>query len=247
MNISKKYEILNKNTLEDNYLAVGCFYSLELNDGSVIDCRSRLDIVDKGYYTRDFYKNPPQILFIMKNPGSATPLETFKKQPYSINKAPKLILGTQPIFTNRDSTISIIMSLMSHLGIKHVSIINISDIKLETDIFESVLNKISSNGNIHSIFGNERQFEKEAYFNNLKKDSIIFKAWGHDIVDNEFFGKLVNNCLNSIPKEYKQLGLAGRKFNKFCSPGIHDRNKQKEWLQKACEQIKDIILERELR
>ena len=227
---------VSQQILLERYQVFGCFYRIELMDGSIISCRSDLHIVDIEYFRETKGNSNASLLLIMMNPGKSSPIDKDYSIPiYKRVEAAESILNTPIVPTIADDTQKQIMRVMLNLNLKHVRILNISDIKnTDSNNFKLELEKTHFIDEIHSVFCKEREQELQQVLNSLDTDAVILKAWGKTIIDqSSIFKNLVkNNCIPSLPTNKKQLGLQGKSNLHFSHPlpkGNH--HSQKQWVQ----------------
>ncbi|RGO16718.1 hypothetical protein DXB28_20635 [Bacillus cereus] len=131
------------------------------------------------------------------------------------------------------------MRIMRNMGYTHSRVINISDLRnpISTQ-FKQELKEVHTLGSIHSIFSELRKEELTDVLSNLKDDSIIFKAWGIDIVNKcSTFKNLVNKCIISLQTiNQQQNGLQGKSIYHTRHPlpfPSWSKKLQKTWLISA--------------
>ncbi|NOY21949.1 MAG: DUF1643 domain-containing protein [Acidobacteria bacterium] len=194
--------------LKQQYHCLGHFYRLLLKDGTIIPCRSVLEILKTDKFTvtppKEVEKLCSDALVIMMNPGSSRPFLS------SHNDAlvPAGTIGTigtpQPLVpTVPDTTQYQIMRLMAVQNWYHIRIVNLSDLRnadsngFLKEVFR--LEKISG-GAIHSIFSIERRKEwKNRLSMNL---GPVIAGWGQ----NPRLAELASRCVQSMDK-YRLVGV----------------------------------------
>ncbi|MRS25591.1 hypothetical protein [Bacillus sp. RIT694] len=233
-----EFNWIEEEYLQQKYQVLGSFYNVELSNRT-IKCRNDLHILDKDF--TDYDSNlKPDLLMIMMNPGKSTPADADYIPPcYSTENAPHLIKDTQKVETIPDRTQYQIMRIMWNMGYKHSRVINISDLRNPiSTLFKRDLEQVHVLNSIHSIFSELRREELEGLFSELKDDSVVFKAWGIDIVNKSAtFKNLVNKCIISLQTiNQQQKGLQGPSVYHTRHPlpfPYWSKNRQKIWLTNA--------------
>lgn len=231
-----EFRWIEKEELMQKYKVIGSFYNVLLTPTQTIQCRNSLHIYDKEH--KDIYEteNRPELLVIMMNPGNSEPLDPNYKIPiYTGKNVPNKIRETNNVETVPDPTQYQIMRIMWNMDYSHAQIINISNLRNPiSSNFTKQLNLVHPLNDIHSIFSNKRRHELTDIFLNLRNNTIILKAWGIAIVNNNtYFKGLVETCLHSISTNQKHIGLKGESNLHFRHPLPFPSwipNKQKEWL-----------------
>ena len=182
--------------LKKSYQVSGHFYTVELENKELLDCRSVLEITEKESTPSDINalsnKNPDAI-FIMMNPGSSTPIKcvnnTIARK--DINKLKISLVPTKPDVTQYQ-----VMRVMHYCEWSHVRVLNLSDMRdpksgkfIERFIDIEKRTKFIE----HSIFSDLRYSELKS---KLTKDSNthIICAWG---ISTDF-DPLINRCLQKV-------------------------------------------------
>lgn len=230
-----------KTELTQKYSVFGKFYNVQLteNEDDVIKCRNDLHIFDETFVKKFGTDGKPQLLMIMMNPGTSEPANpNCIISSYKSIDASYLIRKTEMVETIPDNTQYQVMRIMWNMGYTHARVINISDLRNPVSKkFESELKKIHYLDSIHSIFSKKRTEELTEVFSNLKKDSIIFKAWGISIVNNSAsFKELIGQCMLAIPSCQKQLGIEGESNYHYRHPlpfPFWSKKAQEKWLLDA--------------
>lgn len=196
-------EFIPARELKQHFQVFGHFYSVKLDSGERIECRSVLEIAGKHSSGRDaLLDEAPDAIFIMMNPGSSRPLEEVHNliSARSINQLEGSLVPTKP-----DTTQYQVMRVMRHFGWNHVRVLNISDLReAKSNIFVGRFREIEERTAFaaHSLFADERSAELRRKL--IKKpDAPIVCAWGVS-PDLE---PLIERCLMQMNGESGLTGL----------------------------------------
>jgi len=192
------------------YSVYGSFYNIRLNEKESIPCRNVLDIVaDKkegGFLPEvsvpTLYGCLPDAYFCMMNPGSSAPQPTQQEvyggpPEYKLDGTlPQLILGTPMVSARPDNTQFMVMNVMHYVGIHHVRVINLSDIREpKSKEFVEKITKFYTGykHHVHSIFDPLRN-EELRHALGAKKSVPVIAAWGK----NKKYLDLIRLCKTGI-------------------------------------------------
>lgn len=164
---------LKADELKQIYDVFGHFYMLELGRGTLLKCRSVLEIKVKGIDA----KEQADAVFIMMNPGSSRPLEG--KEPLRV--AGVAVTGVPALVaTIPDLTQYQVMRVMRHRGWRYARVLNLSDIRNPKSVAfakEFAEAEQYPNGENHSIFSLGRRLELKQYLKR-KAGAAVIRAWG---------------------------------------------------------------------
>lgn len=226
--------------LKQKYNVFASFYDVRLQNID-IQCRNDLHIFDinSDIDTSNFKEaSIPQLLMIMMNPGKSNPLNLNYTPDCYYESDYHLIRETGYVETVPDKTQFQVMRIMYNMGYSHARVINISDLRNPiSGEFKVELEGIHPLSAIHSLFSEQRRKELDSILSCLDEQSVIFKAWGIDIVNkSSIFKELVGKCLVSLPDSINNLGLQGKSIYHYNhplpSPSWIDKF-QKKWLENA--------------
>ncbi len=217
--------------LKKQFSVSGHFYSVILETGERLECRSDLEIISKDIEPDDeaeLLKNPVDGICIMMNPGSSQPL-TPVDQVVSENKIGSLetfLASTKP-----DTTQYQVMRIMHYCQWKHVRVLNISDLRDPKSInfIKNFQRLEKENGYLeHSIFSEKRNLELQQRLNK-KDEAPIILAWGVS-PDLE---PLITRCLEKINYFPEKIGLLKENTeNKYFHPLPTLQKGKLEWVDK---------------
>lgn len=173
--------------LKKHYDVFGSFYDLQENN-QIIPCRNVLEIVPKGQNlaginVASLYKEEPDAVFIMMNPGSSTPLPNTLALPTHQCTANLSTETLQyPIVTAKpDITQYMVMNVMEMKHWNRVRILNLSDFREPNSkiFFAKIVAFFNNHHNhLHSIFYPARRQELEMALGTKTKPIVV--AWGQD-------------------------------------------------------------------
>jgi len=182
--------------LKKSYQVNGHFYTVELENNELLDCRSVLEITEKESTPSDINalsnKNPDAI-FIMMNPGSSTPIKSVNNT-IARKDINKLIISLVP--TKPDVTQYQVMRVMHYCNWSHVRVLNISDMRdPKSGKFTERFIDIEKRTKFieHSIFSDLRCSELKSKLTKNSNTHIIC-AWG---VSTDL-DPLIKRCLQKV-------------------------------------------------
>ena len=122
-------EFIPAEVLREEFAVLGHFYSVDLQSGDCIECRSVVEIVSPNAAPSNLNSpldSLPDAIFIMMNPGSSTPLgDVDQRVPAEeIGQVAELLVPTRP-----DGTQYQVMRVMHHMGWRQVRVLNLSDLR----------------------------------------------------------------------------------------------------------------------
>lgn len=206
-------EFLPAEKLKRFYQVFGHFYSLELNAGDTVHCRSVLEIVDHSVLATAelaaVATRAPDAIFVMMNPGSSRPLAGDEE---CLAEAAIAELGIELVPTKPDTTQYQVMRVMHYAGWKHVRVLNLSDLRdPDSSRFADFYPELEQKGcTVHSVFADARQVELARQLRRPGGAPIVC-AWG---VSSDL-DPLIARCLSRIKDEPGLLGLL--------KPGTQDK------------------------
>jgi len=217
-------------TLKRTYGVIGSFYTLQFQDGTLLNCRNVLEIY-KGQIFCPYQNKLPDALFVMMNPGSSRPWD---KEYISPIYTDALISDKAEITCTwtkayPDITQYQVMRVMAHKGWNHVRVINLSDIRSpKSSEFKSTLKTLNEYKpkHLHSIFSPARKRELEKMLR-IKQCAPIVLAWGTD----EFLSELAVLGLQALPMKNRKgvrSGFSGLLFF-HASPTLQEHKER--WLK----------------
>lgn len=176
-------------------------------------CRKYLDITLEGAKY-----SIPQLMVVMMNPGSSTPLNHDEN-------------GHQLTPAAKDPTQNQIIEIMKKKNINFARILNLSDLRepSSTTFYSKI--KYSRKDTEHSIFDISRKKDLEEIF--IKDVPVIF-AWGV----NPSLSKLANLAVEGL-KKTTPLGIL-KNNNKYYHARPRFKKNQKEWVDKILEQMDSL-------
>lgn len=226
--------MISKAELDGRYSVYGSFYQLQIDEDITLSCRNRLEIIanDSTLFTiEDSLKHQPELIAIMMNPGSSSPADClYKERRYTSSQLNKIV-ANELTLAEPDYTQYQIMRLMLEHNIKHVRILNLSDVREpNSQNFMKQLNGIRYAGNtVHSIFSVQRKDELLA---SIDEEVLYLLAWGVNL-KLVGLGKQAFNCISS--RRYCGIRKDG---NLYYHPLPRINSKQKEWLIEIGKQLK---------
>jgi hypothetical protein len=187
--------------LRHQYSVFGHFYSIRLDSGEQVDCRSVLEIVASHFQSNDLLSEPVDAIFIMMNPGSSRPLDG-ETQIVSADRIGKLNVSLVP--AKPDTTQYQVMRLMQRFGWAHVRVLNLSDIRQpkSNQFFQMAMELEEMEFSGHSIFSDTRQNELRKRLH-LKAKAPVICAWGVS----PMLTNLATQCTGRLLPNEKVIGL----------------------------------------
>lgn len=234
MESHKSIEFIPARELKLKFQVFGHFYSVGLESGERIECRSVLEIAGKQLSGGDSLLNDePDAIFIMMNPGSSKPLEEVHNliSETSINQLAVSLVPTKP-----DTTQYQLMRVMLNFGWQHVRVLNISDLReAKSNDFVRRYRDIENRAKFvsHSLFSNERTDELRSKLKR-KANAPIVCAWGVS-PDLE---PLIERCLSQMAGEVRLMGLLKPgTTNKFFHPLPTLQKEKIKWVANMAAQV----------
>ena len=224
-------------SLKSFFEVFGHFYSIQLNTGRRIDCRSVLEIVARNKVPTDvdlLSTQCPDAIFIMMNPGSSKPLEVVD------NLVPQDRIGHLEVSlvpTKPDITQYQVMRVMHHCGWRHVRVLNLSDVRepKSSEFFKRCREiKAETGFTAHSIFSKPRAQELSLYLTLAKAQETPFVcAWGV----NDHLNLLIEECLKKVP-QFGRIGLLKSETkDKYFHPLPTLQSDKVMWVEKLVAEI----------
>lgn len=224
--------------LKKYFEVFGHFYSVQLNSGIKIDCRSVLEIVTRPSTQPDnglLLNAPPDAIFIMMNPGSSEPTKEVTNviSEVLINQLAVVLTEAVP-----DRTQYQVMRVMRYCGWHHVRVLNISDMRnpKSGNFIERYRDMESRTGfSAHSLFAENRSVELSRRLNK-KPEAPIVCAWG---VSSDL-DPLIERCLSKLSDTPSVTGWKKPDTrNKYFHPLPPNNQKQQEWVTNLVKLITD--------
>ena len=218
--------------LKQYYHCLGFFYTLMLQNGNRVPCRSVLEILK----TETFTEIPPEntapshsdALVIMMNPGSSRPLFPNPTGPIVTSgeigkiKHPNLLVPTVP-----DPTQYQIVRLMAEQNWHHVRVVNLSDIRnANSNNFIKIVSQLNQlpDGTTHSLFSPERETELD--FRIRMNRGPVIAGWGQT----PKLEPLAENCVRSMGKQHLFGVQAPGHPLRFAHPSPRNHAQKLKWL-----------------
>lgn len=253
MDQKRTLSYIDADELKHTYSVYGAFYNIKQSDGEYIPCRNVLDIIadkQQGKLNSDFgiprlYERIPDVYFCMMNPGSSEPqptkVENYNGPPEYVmdEDLPQKILQTPMVSAKPDTTQYMVMNVMEYTNLKHVRVINLSDIREPKS--KEFVKKINSfylmhKNHVHSLFDPLRQKELQIAFGSELKIPVV-AAWGK----NKKYLDLIHLCKKGIVGTDCH-GLFDDKRKLLAKhPLPPDWNKQMEWLVDMVDMLKSKL------
>jgi hypothetical protein len=236
-----KYLKLPQAELREKFHCYGHFYTLQLTDGSLIPCRSLLEIVLAGNsLDNETYPKThlPDAITIMMNPGGSEPdlsqTPGFLEEQINLNAFKSDYQAKRLIRAIPDTTQDRIMNIMNVLGWNHVRILNLSDIReVDSAFLSKHLHKFNNTdfSNNHSIFSSHRKAEIESALN-IGELPLLIYGWGTE----DSLEKIAEYAVAFFAtKPNLYVGIRQNDYY-FYHPG-----RRKNWHDDILDQIYDVI------
>lgn len=218
----------------------GHFYSVELDGGVTVECRSVLELAARGRAVQDSARlatQRPDAIFIMMNPGSSRPLSGVIERIPSQN-----VGGLQTVLvpTRPDTTQYQVMRLMQQRGWQHVRVLNLSDLRCarSPDFFRQFTHLETRHGyEAHSLFSTERTLEFRERIGRFRNLPLVL-AWGLS----PKLDPLIRRCLAMLPTRCPLLGLqAAGLDNKYRHPLPSLHKDQRVWVELMTRQLDSVL------
>ena len=205
MRYQKLLNFIPAEQLKNDFEVFGHFYSVGLESGETINCRSVLEIVtrqSKPSNIGSLLGNSPDAIFIMMNPGSSKPcveVNNFISEGL-INQLEVSLERTEP-----DTTQYQVMRVMHYCRWNHVRVLNLSDMRDSKSAsfvkrYRDIENRTGFSA--HVLFTDERSGELESKLNQ-KPEAHIICAWG---VSSDL-DPLIERCLSKVAGRFELTGL----------------------------------------
>lgn len=222
-------------TLKEKYEILGNFYSVELAPQCVIECRNVLEIVAKpitASQMRSIPKQKPDAIFVMMNPGSSQPLVEVD---YRIRADEISELSISLVPTKPDTTQYQVMRLMHCFNLRHVRVLNLSDLRCtKSPLFMEQFKQLETEQlfDAHSIFSSQRRNELRHQM--LKYSEVpVVRAWG--VSPN--LQPLIERCERGLqPMRHLSGLLKEGTTNKYLHPLPSLQKQQEEWVNRMVKQ-----------
>jgi hypothetical protein len=231
-------EFIPAKVLREEFAVFGHFYSVDLQSGECIECRSVVEIVSHNAapsHPNGPLDSLPDAIFILMNPGSSTPLvDVGQRVPAEeIGQVTQSLVPTRP-----DSTQYQVMRVMHHMGWRQVRVLNLSDLRNSKSgsfvkQFESLEQRT---GYIeHSLFTDTRREELRKKLPPALVGPIVL-GWG--VSSN--LDPLIQRCMDKIG------GLQG--ITGIQQPGARDKyrhplpalqTQKREWVAQILEILRE--------
>lgn len=218
-------------TLKEKYEILGNFYSVEVAPSCVIECRNVLEIVAKpitALQLRSIPKQKPDAIFVMMNPGSSQPLVEVDYR-IRANQISELSISLVP--TKPDTTQYQVMRLMYRFNLRHVRVLNLSDLRCtKSPLFITQFKQLEMKHlfDAHSIFSTQRRNELRHQM--LKHSEVpIVRAWG--VSPN--LQPLIERCERRLQPMRCLSGLLKEgTTNKYLHPLPSLQKQQEDWVNR---------------
>lgn len=233
-------EFIKRNQLKNKYIVLGKFYKLKYRDGDIKECRSILEIFLHSTYINLKRTNKIDAVFIMMNPGSGKPKESYNQTIIDIKKMKtNEIDKIKLVETDPDNTQYQVMRIMREKKWKYVRVINLSDYRNpSSEKFYNIIKEaiVYDKKFIHSIFSEDRIKELDNIFNS-DKDFKVIVAWGVDTRLEKLIGLALGN--KNLDKRVGNNKATYKKKKKFYyyHPLQRGKSKQIQWLESIINRI----------
>lgn len=220
--------------LKDKYEILGNFYTVEVAPNCVVECRNVLEIVAKPVTIAQVHSIPnqkPDAIFVMMNPGSSQPLVEVD---YRIKAARIAELSISLVPTKPDTTQYQVMRVMQVFNLKHVRVLNLSDLRCtKSPLFIQQFKQLEA----------ERGFDAHSLFSILRRDELkrqmlnyadvpVVRAWGVS----PHLEPLIQRCEKSIqPMRHVSGLLKDGTNNKYLHPLPSLQKQQEDWVNRMVE------------
>jgi len=235
-----------KKDLDEKYKVYGSFYNICNKGKDIAKCRNNLEIfcINKklGVKIKQF-KATPDAVIVMMNPGSSRPLtnsDEGETKSIEISELSNKIIKNKMAVTIPDDTQYQIMRIMYNQYWGHVRVLNLSDIrKGDSGAFFKEVKKFEEHykSQVHSIFSEERDMERNAAFS-IRKNNPILLAWGCKNL--RFQKELAERAIKKLNliKHHRIIGLEHKKIpNLYYHPLPRSQNRQVEWIEDMIKKI----------
>lgn len=220
--------------LKEKFEILGNFYSVEIAPDCLIECRNVLEIVAKPLTSARIQaipKQKPDAIFVMMNPGSSQPLVEVD---YRIKEADIGNLSISLVPTKPDTTQYQVMRVMQCYNLKHVRVLNLSDLRCtKSPLFIQQFKQLEAERDFdgHSLFSTRRRNELKQQM--LKyADVPVVRAWGVS----PHLEPLIDRCEKSIQAMKNVSGLLKEgTSNKYLHPLPSLQKQQEEWVNRMVE------------
>ncbi|MES2788006.1 MAG: DUF1643 domain-containing protein [Planctomycetota bacterium] len=224
--------------LKRGYDVFGHFYSVEVVPNIVVECRSVLELIQKAHTPASMSvlaTRKPDAVIVMMNPGSSQPLVETNNHIHAdaIHELPISLVPTKP-----DTTQYQVMRVMHFCGLKHVRVLNLSDLRCSKSPeffkqFKRLEDEVSFDS--HSIFSARRKQELAVKLTKHKSIPVI-RAWG---VSPEL-DPLIERCSSQISYSKTIRGLIKEgTTNKFLHPLPTLQRQKLLWVNRMVEQFQE--------
>jgi len=217
--------------LKKVYDVFGHFYSVQLDSGEIVHCRSVLELVDKSCTPGDLDElspRQPDAVFVMMNPGSSRPLVEVHNH-LRADELQKLSVSLVP--TRPDTTQYQVMRVMRLCQWRHVRVLNLSDLRCsKSGEFIKQFTRLETIAcfDAHSVFSEVRKRELSQKLPRARQTPVVY-AWGLS----EKLDPLIERCLARIPRQQSIRGvLEEGTTNKYRHPLPSLQKDQQVWLQR---------------
>lgn len=228
-------EFIPAEKLKQHFEVFGHFYSVTLNSGELVPCRSTLEIASKDSQREParLLEDLPDAVFIMMNPGSSEPLQTVNN---TISERGIDQLDVSLVPTKPDTTQYQIMRVMHYCGWNHARVLNISDLRnAKSEEFVEQFTALEKRTGFlgHSLFADVRAEELHRKLNR-KPDAPIVCAWG---VSSDL-DPLIETCLKRLSGLSDLKGrLKEGTTNRYFHPFRRSNDENIKWVSHIVAQI----------
>lgn len=226
--------------LKEKFEILGNFYTVEVAPDCVIECRNVLEIIAKPIVPSQYASIPkqrPDALFVMMNPGSSQPLVEVD---YCIKGDQIGDLKISLVPTKPDTTQYQVMRVMQCFNLKHVRVLNLSDLRCtKSPIFIQQYKQLEAEQQFdaHSVFSKLRRKELKEQL--LKyADLPIVRAWGVS----PHLDPLIERCEATLMPLKNLSGLLKEgTTNKYLHPLPSLQKQQEDWVNRMVEQARTLF------
>jgi hypothetical protein len=221
--------------LKESYEILGNFYTVDVSKHCTVECRNVLEIIAKSVRPADVNDIPlrkPDAVFVMMNPGSSQPLVEVN---YRIAADQIANLNISLVPTKPDTTQYQVMRVMKCFDLKHVRVLNLSDLRCtKSPLFIQQYKQLEAEQQFdaHSVFSKLRRKELKEQL--LKyADLPVVRAWGVS----PHLDPLIERCEATLMPLKNVSGLLKEgTTNKYLHPLPSLQKQQEEWVNRMVEQ-----------
>lgn len=226
--------------LKEKYEILGNFYAVDFAENCVIQCRNVLEIIAKSIRPAnvdDIPQRKPDAVFVMMNPGSSQPLVEVN---YRVAAKQIADLKISLVPTKPDTTQYQVMRIMRCFDLKHVRVLNLSDLRCtKSPLFIQQFKRLEAEQHFdaHCVFSKLRRKELKSQL--LKyADLPVVRAWGVS----PHLDPLIERCEAALSNVKKLSGLLKEgTTNKYLHPLPSLQKQQEDWVNRMVDQANQFF------